>query len=172
LGFFAGYTYFHQQLNTFGCTQTATNPFICFPGEVATSTATISDEYNWNAIRLGFNGQWRFWDGFVFDLDFAWLPHAWLNGSDTHWLRSFTAPEGGSSSFSSAQIDALLRYQFVNGFSLGLGVRYWKFDTGFAQTFNVGNSGLSQKISVHSEQRGPLFEGRYSFGELFGSGLS
>jgi hypothetical protein len=167
LGFFAGYNYFHQRVNAFGCVQTASNPFICVPS-LPPSVLGITEEYNWNAIRLGFNGQWRFWGGFVFDLDFAWLPHAWLDASDTHLLRSFTVPERGGNSFSSVQIDALLRYQFVNGLSMGIGLRYWKFDTAFAQAFFNDSSlgGLPQVISFHSEQWGPLFEGRYSFGEL------
>jgi hypothetical protein len=165
LGFFVGYNYFHQLVNAFGCTQDAANPFVCAP-PVPASILVITDEYNWNAFRLGFNGQWRFWGGFAFELDFAWLPHVWLNGSDTHELRSFTAPEGGSSSLSSVQLDALLRYQFINGLSLGIGVRYWKLNTAFGETFNVGDVGLSQSISVSTERWGPLFQASYKFGEL------
>jgi Omptin family len=169
LGFFAGYNYFHQLVNGFGCIQTASNPYICNP-TIPTSVLAITDEWNWNAVRLGFNGQWRFWGGFAFDLDFAWLPHAWLNASDTHWLRvpSFTVPEGGGSSFSSVQIDALLRYKFVNGLALGIGARYWKLDTGFAQAFFNESSlgGLPQVISLHSERWGPFIQASYKFGEL------
>jgi hypothetical protein len=86
LGFIAGYNYFHQLVNVFGCTQIASNPFVCNP-TIPASVLVITDEWNWNSIRLGFNGQWRFWGGFAFDLDFAWLPHAWLGASDTHWQR-------------------------------------------------------------------------------------
>jgi hypothetical protein len=171
LGFFLGYNYSHQLVNSFGCIQTASYFAECGTSPVSTSILSITDEFNWNAIRLGFNGQWRFWGGFAFDLDFAWLPHAWLDASDTHWLRSFTVPEGGVNSFASVQIDALLRYQFVNGLSVGIGARYWKFDTAYAQAFfNDSNvlpsTPFPQVISLHSEQWGPLFELRYSFGEL------
>jgi hypothetical protein len=169
LGFFVGYNYFHQHVNALGCTQTASNP-ICLtaPPPQPDSVLVITDEWNWNAIRLGFNGQWRFWGGVAFELDFAWLPHAWLVGSDTHWQRvpPFTSPEGGGNSFSSVQIDALLRYQFVNGLSVGGGVRYWKVDTAFGQTFNVGDLGIPQTISFHSERWGPFVQGSYKFGEL------
>jgi hypothetical protein len=164
LGFFAGYNYFSQRVAAFGCVQTASNPFICVPS-LPSSLLIITDEYNWNAIRLGFNGQWRFWDGFVFDLDFAWLPHAWLNGNDTHRLTPFKGPQDGGSGFSNVQMDALLRYQSVNGLSVGVGVRYWKLDTASGQINNM-STGLPQPISLHSERWGPLFEGRYSFGEL------
>jgi hypothetical protein len=165
LGFFVGYNYFHELVNAFGCTQDAANPFICAP-PVPASTLGITDEWNWNGIRLGFNGEWRFWGGFAFNLDFAWLPHVWLNGSDTHELRSFTAPESGSSSFSNVQLDALLRYQFINGLSLGVGVRYWKLNTNFGRIFDVGGVGLLQNISVNTERWGPLFQASYKFGEL------
>ncbi len=167
LGFFVGYNYFHQLVNAFGCTQTASNPDICAPA-IPASVSVITDEYNWNAIRLGFNGQWRFWGGFAVDLDFAWLPHAWLDASDTHWLRSFSVPEPGWSGFSNVQIDALLRYQFVNGFSVGIGGRFWNIDTSFGQAlFNESSlSGLPQTISLHSERWGAFIQASYKFGEL------
>jgi hypothetical protein len=169
LGFFAGYNYFHQQLNAFGCFQTAFYPgCLTDPPPFPTSVLTIRDDINWNAIRLGFNGQWRFWDGFAFEFDFAWLPHAWLDADNTHFLRSFTVPERGDSSFSSVQIDALLRYQFLNGFSVGIGVRYWKLDTASAQVFFNDSSlgGLPQTLSLHSERWGSFFQASYKFGEL------
>jgi hypothetical protein len=136
------------------------------------STEVQTEKLNWNAIRLGFNGQWRFWSGFLFEFDFAWLPHAWLDASDTHWLRSFTAPESGSSSFSSVQIDALLHYQFVNGLAVGVGVRYWKLDTAFGQEFfnESALNGFPQTISVHTERWGPFFQASYKFEELRPSG--
>jgi hypothetical protein len=169
LGFFVGYNYFHEHVNAFGCTQTASNP-VCLtsPPPIPGSVLGITEEYNWNAIRLGFNGQWRFWNGFSFEFDFAWLPHAWLDASDTHLLRSFTVPEGGSSSFSSVQIDALLQYQFVTGLAVAGGARYWKLDTAFGQAFFNDSSlgGFPQKISVHTERWGPFVQASYKFGEL------
>jgi len=168
LGSFVGYNYFHQLVNAFGCTQTASNPYICAPGAVQTSELAITEETNWNAVRLGFNGQWKFWGGFAVDLDFAWLPYAWLDANDTHWLRPFSAPQQGSSGFSNVQIDALLRYQFVNGFSVGIGGRFWNIDTAFGQElFNASSlSGSPQTISLHSERWGAFIQASYKFGEL------
>ena len=67
----------------------------------------------------------------------AWIPYAWLNANDTHWQRipfdfSGPTPELGNS-FNNVQIEALLRYQFQNGFSVGIGGRYWRIDTSSAQ---------------------------------------
>jgi hypothetical protein len=165
LGIFIGYNYFHQLMNAYGCTQTALYYPVC-GAPIPTSVSVITEQYDWNAVRLGFNGRWRFWDGFAFDLDFAWLPHAWLDASDTHWLRSFSAPEQGWSGFSNVQIDALLSYQFVNGISLGVGGRFWNIDTAFGQAlFNESSlGGFPQTIAVHSQRWGVFIQASYKFG--------
>jgi hypothetical protein len=162
LGFFAGYNYFHQVVNAFGCTQTASNPFVCVPS-IPSSSLVITDDANWNAIRLGFNGQWNFWGGFAFDLDFAWLPAAWLTGNDTHSFTVFKGPEHGSSGFSSVEIEALLRYRYF-GLSVGVGGRFWNIDTTTADIDPI--TGFGQTISVHSQRWGPFVQASYKFGEL------
>ena len=111
------------------------NPVICVP-PIPASELLITQDTNWNAVRLGFNGEWR-WGGWIVDSDLAWIPYAWLNANDTHWQRipfdfSGPTPELGNS-FNNVQIEALLRYQFQNGFSVGIGGRYWRIDTTSAQ---------------------------------------
>ena len=113
LGFFGGYFYNFERMNTFGCTQTAGNQLICVP-PISSSVLGITQDTTWNAVRVGINGEWRFGGGWRAGLDLAWVPWAWLGANDTHWLRPFSAPEEGTS-FSNVQIEALLGYQFTNG---------------------------------------------------------
>jgi hypothetical protein len=103
VGFFAGYSYNYERVNAYGCVQTALNPFICVPS-LPTSVLGITERFTWNAIRLGFNGEWKFGGGWVFSADLAWLPWAWLNAEDTHFLTFGTSPETAGS-FSDVQVE-------------------------------------------------------------------
>ena len=170
LGFFAGYHYYFERVNAFGCVQTA-SPVICVP-PVPASELLITQETNWNAVRLGFNGEWR-WGGWILNADLAWIPYAWLNANDTHWQRipfdfSGPTPELGNS-FNNVQIEALLRYQFQNGFSVGIGGRYWRIDTSSAQAHfesSAVGGGVPQTISLVTERWGGFLQASYKFGEL------
>jgi len=161
LGFFGGYFYNFERVNAFGCTQAAANPFICVP-PIPSSVLGITQDTTWNAVRIGFNGEWRFAGGWRAGLDLAWLPWSWLNANDTHWLRPFSAPEEGTS-FSNFQIEALLGYQFTNGISLAVGGRYWRINSSFGQSTIEG---LTQTISLNSERWGGFLQASYKFGEL------
>jgi hypothetical protein len=165
LGFFAGYLYWFEHVNAFGCTQTATNPFICGIEPIANSIQVISQETTWQGVRIGFNGEWRFGGGWIFSTDLAWIPFTWLNASDHHLLRADLGgptPEGGGS-FNNVQLEALLGYRFSNGFSLGLGGRYWRIDSSEAERQVLG---LNQIISLKSERWGGFLQASYKFGEL------
>ena len=165
LGFFAGYFYNLEHVNAFGCTQTASNPFICVP-PIPSSVSVITQDTTWSAVRFGFNGEWRFGAGWIANLDFAWLPFAWLKATDTHPLRPFSVPERGDSFSTNVQVEALLRYQFVNGFSVGVGGRYWRIDSSFAQVNFASIGGQLQSISLVSERWGGFVQASYKFGEL------
>ena len=140
--------------------------FICVP-PIPASESAITQETNWNAVRLGFNGEWR-WGGWISNTDLAWIPYAWLNANDTHWQRipfdfSGPTPELGNS-FNNVQIEALLRYQFQNGFSVGIGGRYWRIDSSSAQAHfksSAVGGGVPQTISLDDRA-----VGRISPGEL------
>jgi outer membrane protease len=161
LGFFGGYFYNFERVNAFGCTQTATNPFICVP-PIPNSILAITQDTTWNAVRIGFNGEWRFASGWRAGLDLAWIPFASLNANDTHWLRPFSAPERGNS-FTNVQIEALAGYQFTNGISVALGGRYWRIDSSFGETVPFG---VPQPIALTSERWGGFLQVSYKFGEL------
>jgi hypothetical protein len=163
-GFFGGYHYYHERVNAFGCVQTALNPVICVPS-FPSSVLGITQETNWSALRLGFNSEWRFARGWIASADVAWIPYAWLVATDTHWLRPFSNPEKGTS-FSNWQIEALVRYQFANGVSVGAGGRYWRIGSAFAQEDFTGFGGTLQSLEVVTERWGGFLQASYQFGAL------
>jgi len=177
LGVFAGYHFYFERLNAHGCTQTATNPFICVPS-IPSSVLAITQETAWHAVRLGISGEWRHRSGLRLNAEFAWLPYAVLSAKDFHWLRipsdfSGAIPERGSTA-ANVQIEVLLAYDFANSFSVGVGGRYWNIGTGsggatahFEQAAAIG---APQSLGVRSERWGGFLQASYKFGPLPPSG--
>ena len=94
LGVFAGYSFLHQAVNGYGCTQTASNPSIC-AGGIPDSTAVITQSNYWHALRIGVNGELEFGKGWRLRGEAAALPFVKLSGTDYHWLRIGTDFTGG-----------------------------------------------------------------------------
>ena len=151
-------------MNAFGCTQTALND-ICVPAR-PTSELGITESTTWNAVRLGGNTTWIFWNGFSLMTEFAWLPYANLSAADFHWQRPDLirpVPETAIAVFN-VQLEALLKYQFSPNFSAGLGARYWR----------IGSDGKSgeaafpevQAINFRTERYGGFVQASYKFGDL------
>lgn len=132
LGGFAGFHFLDQTLNAFGCTQTAGNPDVCSPGEVASSNLTITDTGAWRSVRLGIAGEMTLPNGFSARAEAAWLPYMGFSGDNDHWLREpedfvGSIPESGSGS-NGFQLEAELNYALSSNFDIGIGGRYWSMN--------------------------------------------
>jgi hypothetical protein len=128
LSFFAGYFFYAENLNAFGCKQTAGNPFICAPGDVDPSTQVIRQESQLHAVRFGFGTDWRFAERWRLTTDVAWLPYLHINARDTHLLRvDLSGPirQSGAEALANVQLEAILSYLLTDNFSVGIGARYW-----------------------------------------------
>ncbi len=167
VGAFAGYHYFAEQVNAFGCTQIATNPFVCVP-TIPTSVLGISEDAKWNAARLGLAADVKLTDCLKLTIDAAWVPYATITAADTHWLRlgtSFSGPIPESGSGSGAQIEAALSYQLTSAFSFGVGARYWYMETrGSADFASVVSGATAQPVNFVIDRFGAYLQGAYRFG--------
>ena len=167
LGFFAGYLYYSEQLNAYGCTQTASNPLVCVP-TIPNSVLAITEDATWNAMRLGVTAQWRFGYGLSLTTEAAWLPIGILSASDYHWLRpDLIKPiaENGDA-FDQVQLEASLNYQFFENFSVGVGARFWIIGTTAADR-DLQFEGLgTQAINFRTETWGVFAQASYKFGDL------
>jgi opacity protein-like surface antigen/outer membrane protease len=168
---FIGYFYQHELVNAFGCVQTASNPDVCAPA-IPGSALAITEEANWNAVRLGVAGDVT-WGRFKLGVDAAWLPWVTLAASDSHWLRmqpitgNFigATPEDGNG-FTGVQLEAILSYLVTEHFSLGVGARYWRFDTRGNSHFEdniYGGGGGMQAIDYSSERYGAFVQGAFKY---------
>jgi opacity protein-like surface antigen len=168
---FVGWFYQREFVNAYGCQQTGSNPFVC-TSAIPTSVLGITEDAEWNAIRLGVAGDY-IWNRFKLSVDAAWLPWVTLTSHDTHWLRmtpgagNFSAPtpEDGNG-FTGVQLEAIVSYMVTQNFSVGVGARYWRFVTrGNAHfTDNIfGGSGGIQALDFSSERYGGFLQGAFRF---------
>jgi hypothetical protein len=177
--FFAGYFYSQERLNAFGCTQTAGNPLICAPGDVAPSTEVIRQETNWGAVRVGISGEWRVTERWKVTAEAAWLPYVHVDARDTHLLRLGTClecfsgptPETGSDAInSSVQLEAILSYYVTDAFSVGIGGRYWNIHPNpGSTTVHFEETTLifgPQAASLRTVRWGAFLQASYKFGRL------
>lgn len=160
---FVGYHYFHQRLKGFGCQQTASNPVIC-AGGIPDSVAVIVEDDTWQGLRLGLNADLPLADRWRLNLEGAYLPYVWFSGSDNHLLRpDLPTPifeDGHSWGY---QLEALLSYKWDDAISIGIGGRYWHFESkGDAHFEQIG--GVRQPLDFAADIYGVFVQGSYRFG--------
>ncbi len=132
IGAFAGYSYFADTADAYGCTQVATGIY-CTP-TIPGSTKGLTEDAAWNALRLGANVETRL-DRFKVTADAAYLPVAALSGYDHHWLRPDINPLAQTGTGTGYQLELVLSYDVSRDLSLGLGGRYWAMDARGTTTF-------------------------------------
>jgi outer membrane protease len=169
VGAFVGYHYLAEQVNAFGCSQVATNPFVCAP-VIPASVTVISEDAKWNAVRVGLAADVKITDRLKLAVDAAWIPYATIKAADTHWLRlgvDFSGPIPESGTGSGAQIEAALSYQFTHAFSFGVGARYWHMETRGNADFGTVIAGASpQPVNFVTDRFGAYLQAAYRFGMM------
>ncbi len=176
LGAFVGYFIFRQNVNAFGCTQTATNPSVCQPA-VPSGVEIISQTNTWQSPRVGVDGAVAFAGRFTLSADAAWLPYVRLDGADSHWLRiadgEFSGPIPEDGTGQGYQLEAVLSYAVTPNISVGVGGRYWHLETSGNSHFEaVAVNGGPQPVDWKSDIYGVFLQGSYKFGPYpYGSSL-
>ena len=173
-GLFLGYFHYDETLNAFGCTQTAGNSLVCVPA-LASFIPVITDETQWNAVRVGLNGVWKVDERLKLTGEAAWLiPFSSLTASDTHWQRlgqlgGFNGPTPIDGHGYGVQLEAVLSYNVTAAFSVGVGGRFWHIQTQNADaTSHFDQSsippGFPQATTVKTERYGSFLQASYTFG--------
>ena len=164
---FIGYHYLHERMKAFGCTQTASNPDIC-AGGISDDVAVIVETDTWQALRLGLAADLPLFSGFRLNIEGAYLPYVWFNGEDNHLLRPdlpYPIPEDGHGW--GYQFEAVLTYQVDDAISVGVGGRYWHFESkGEAHFEESYVNGVAQPLDFKANLYGVFVQGAYKFGAL------
>jgi opacity protein-like surface antigen len=167
-GGFAGYHFVDEHFNAFGCTQTAGNPDVCAPGQVAPGNLTISDDGRWQSLRLGLAGRLNLPGGFSVRAEAAWLPVMGFSGGNDHWLReptdfSGTIPESGTG-YNGIQAEGELDYALSDNFEIGAGARYWSMNAkGHVAFGSVTPDGGSQVATFTTQRVQAFVQSAYRF---------
>jgi len=130
LGAFAGYSWVRNNVHAYGCSQEAGNPFVCFSGQVSPSTKVISQENDWHSARLGLRADAVIADRWMVSAEGAVLPYVYLDGADTHHLRTaFSGPIPETGTGWGYQLEGSVNYKLTDRFMIGIGGRYWHMET-------------------------------------------
>ena len=92
VGAFAGYNYYLQHVDTFGCVQLA-GANACTPGTFPAFFNGISEDNSFSSLRIGLSGQFRLTDRLKLTADVAYLPWVNFQGVDNHNARSLIINE-------------------------------------------------------------------------------
>jgi hypothetical protein len=163
LGPFVGYHFYGEKMNAFGCTQTATNPFVCAPASISNSIRVITEKDNWYSLRVGVAGEVTIAPNLKLSGDAAYLPYVKMSGSDIHWLRlgiDFSGPIPETAHGTGMQLESVLTYNFNEYLSLGVGGRYWRMDAphGQAHFDAVTLGGEAQVIKFETNRYGAFVQ--------------
>jgi outer membrane protease len=164
---FVGYHYFRERMKAFGCAQTAGNTEICgtpIPDDVA----AIVEDSNWQGVRVGLNADLPLFDRWRINVEGAYLPYVWYNGTDNHLLRwDLPSPIRQDGHGWGYQLEAVLSYQLTNEIALGVGGRYWHFQSkGEAHFEDMFVDGVAQPLDFKANIYGVFLQGSYRFGAL------
>jgi outer membrane protease len=168
VGGFAGFNYYQENKSAYGCTQISNPHSDCVPAFPA-STLLITEDDKWYSLRVGINGVVTIWDRLKLTVDAAYLPYVAFRGTDVHLQRfdvaNQTSPELGDNG-RGVQMEALVSYDFANGFNVGAGGRYWAMWAPNAYTNLFGTPCPCQTLPVRTERYGGFVQASYKFDGL------
>jgi hypothetical protein len=165
LGGFVGYHYWNESLNAYGCSQNATAPNCAGSNAISSSVLAITEDVVWNSFRLGVSTEVQINNRLKLSAEAAYLLSE-LGSSDTHHLRTDrAAPSDETGSGQGYQLGAVLSYELVNGFAVGVGGRYWHIESSDATQTQYSTGGGSAAIpqKYESDRYGMFVQGSMKF---------
>jgi opacity protein-like surface antigen/outer membrane protease len=116
-GPFVGYNYYTQHVNGY-CPGSP-----CLPND-----HVISEDDHFNSVRVGLSAEYMLTDRLKFISDAAYVPWTSFGGLDTHVSRRLLLPESASAG-DGVMLEASLGYDITDGWNVGIGGRYWAWNT-------------------------------------------
>lgn len=163
---FVGYHYWMEQVNTFGCTQTAAMGPICVGTPPIPDTVdALNNNAIWNSLRLGVNTSLVLTKHLSLVADIAYI-RSNLTAHDFHNLRPTIRGIIENGTGNGAQMDALLNWQLTRDLGIGAGGRWWYVaTTGYSHFEETAASGPPEPINVKQSSYGLLLQANYTFND-------
>jgi hypothetical protein len=152
LGVFVGYHHWLETVNAAGCTQVGGNAFVCVP-PLPSNLRVITEQDRWETGRAGVSVDGRVlerltWQG---EVAYVWTSQ---HATDTHYFTF--GPDPASGTGMGFQAETFLAYQLANRFDVGVGGRWWHFNTNAIDSF-------SQLLKYTTDRYGVFVQGSYRF---------
>ncbi len=151
VGAFVGYNYWKEEVDAFGCTQTASNPVVCPPGLVAPTDKVITEKDTWRSLRLGLIADVMLNQRTKLSGEAAYL-RTDQNALDIHYFTFGPDPANGDGD--GVQVEAILSYQLTQMLDIGVGGRWWHLETDAIDSFN-------QLLKYDTDRYGVFVQGAY-----------
>jgi opacity protein-like surface antigen len=168
VGAFAGYSYYGEGINTYGCTQIAASNGSCRPPPgLPASLLGLTDYNHFNSFRVGLSSQFMLTDKLRLTADAAYLPWVNFTGLDDHLLRQLLLPEA-SNEGNGVMLEATLDYYVTPNWTVGVGGRYWAWNMNSGTTtfdFLFPPSTDIQTARFNAERYGAFVQTSYHWGE-------
>lgn len=165
VGAFIGYNYYTQQANAFGCTQLAASTDC---SGIPPNYLGISEDDHFNALRIGLSAEHMLTNRLKLTGEAAYLPIVDFGGLDYHNARSFFSEEGASAG-DGVMLETLLSYNVTNFWNVGVGARYWSWNTYNGTATHVFTNGAlspgPEPARFSTERYGVFLQSGYHWGD-------
>lgn len=149
IGGFVGYHYWRETVDAKGCAQIGGGN-VCAPGDtLPTSVTVITEKDTWNALRLGAVVDVWFTRDIKLTAEAAYA-RVWQDALDIHYFTF--GPDPASGDGNGVHLEAVLSYQVTPLFNVGVGGRWWHYETEATDAFN-------QLLKYKTDRYGVFFQG-------------
>jgi opacity protein-like surface antigen len=166
LGVFAGYNFYRDRKDAYGCQQIALVGLAAPCGVPdPTSVIAITQHEDWHSLRIGANGSLTVAPRTKLVVDAAYLPYAHISALDIHHNRtekpSTNSPAWGTGR--GVQLEAILTYDVTPTFNVGVGGRYWAMWATDVLTAGFGSPVPTEMLPIRVERYGTFVQASYKF---------
>ncbi len=166
IGVFAGYNFYRDRKDSFGCSQIALpHPQSVCGIPYAPDHLAITQNEDWHSLRVGVNASLAILPGLKMEVDAAYLPYVYVSALDVHHNRT-DEPSPDSPAWGTGrglQLEAILTYDISPQFSVGIGGRYWAMWATEVGTASFGSAVVTQTLPIRSERYGTFLQASYKF---------
>jgi hypothetical protein len=172
LGAFVGYHHWNEKVHAFGvrCNPDDVGGAFCGPpGAVVVpfTTNVISNEVEWNSLRIGLSGEARLTRQLKIAGEAAWVPYARMKNEDSHHLRADLGPVPNilhDGSGSGVMLEGVITYDLTRQFSIGVGGRYWHLESDGSVVFGPTTINTTAPLNkLESDRYGAFVQGSLKF---------